>query len=40
MARFCLAYNVSPDDYRRLTILERRAFNTEAARLIAERKDH
>lgn len=37
MARFCLAYNVSPDEYRRLTLHERAAFNTEAARIKNER---
>ena len=39
MARFCLSYGVSVTEYRHLTIGQRAAFNTEAARIIAERRD-
>lgn len=38
MARFCLSYNVSRTDYLEMTLLERSAFNTEAARIAEERK--
>lgn len=38
MADFCLAYNVSPSEYLRLTRTERTAFNTTAARIVNERK--
>lgn len=38
MARFCLSYNVSRTEYLHMTLQERAAWNTAAARIAEERK--
>jgi hypothetical protein len=38
MARFCLNYGVSRTEYLQMTLQERAAWNTAAARILEERK--